>query len=180
MSNGRIVFRYEDRFGSGRLCVVFGIRRHGIDSGRDHRKPDPEGAAAPRRAVYPEAAARLIDDPRRGGEAQTNPLSLGFGGKERLKHPSADFIGHSGSGIPDHDLQFRAGVGRHFGRHRTGGQGQFPTIRHGVSSVDHEVDQDLFELHGIHLDVAGVGGEVGPDPDVFSYQPSEADPACPG
>ena len=118
-----------------------------------HRGPEPH------LAVNPDVPSALLHDAVAGRETQASALSLPLGGEERFEQVGQHVVGHPGSGIGDRQRDVVAGYHLRMScavlvAHREIGRfdDQPAAVRHGVPSVDGQVDQELLNLAGIRLD----------------------------
>src|SRR5688572_13723457 len=93
-----------------------------------------------------------MDEALDHAQSETGSLALGLGGEERLEHLGLDLRGHAGSGIGYANLEPVAGKGPWSllkivvaDRVVADGDAQGVAWRHGVASVDREVEDRRFQ-----------------------------------
>ena len=87
----------------------------------------------------------FLDDAFHHRETQAGPLSNVFGGKKRIEDFCAGLFRHAMTGIGDlkaHVIAFTREV-----------QPKTPSLRHGMETVHHEIDDHLDELVLIGMDI---------------------------
>ena len=80
-----------------------------------------------------------------GGEAEAGALADSFGGEERFEDVRDDFFGDAGAGVGELEDDVRGGLEAAGGLGELGvsnAQGDGATVFHGVTGVDHEVEQE--------------------------------------
>ena len=102
----------------------------------------------------------VVDDFGDDGEAEA--YAFFFGGEEGIENLFAGFGGDAGAGIFDDDGNSRAHVLR-FGSY---GDAEAAASVHGLIGVGDEVDENLFEELGVHMDVGSCGSVVALDGDL--------------
>ena len=114
------------------------------------------------------------------GEAESGSPTGRFGRKKRLEDFGLGGRVDAGSRVVDAQPDIGAScAGVMSGspylvwKHLTGIDGQGAAMRHRVASVDGQVEQHLFELHGVGLDPSRTGVELEHDRDVFADQALE-------
>ena len=119
-----------------------------------------------RRAVAGDPAPVILDDAVNHGQAQAGAGTDALGRKKGIEDALEGRLVHTGPGIGDlqHDIRSGRRLGRApvvLARRGHGGANrQASPIRHGVRGVDPDVQYDLLDLIGIHLDRHEVHGQV--------------------
>src|SRR5208282_5509721 len=97
-----------------------------------------------------------LDNAQSRGQTEAGALARLFGGKERIKYLVLNFLGNSRAGVRhlDKHIRTRPGFRIHarvsFVENRVSHvNAQFATVRHGVTRVDTEIQQDLLELRRV-------------------------------
>ena len=122
-------------------------------------------------AVNRDVPARLLDEAIDHGQAQPAAAAVGLGGKEGIERPCDDFGRHAGDGVADRHQHILAGlhvgVGGGIGPVEMGIRrldGEPAAVGHGVTGVDGEVQQRIFQLclvdHGVPLPTAEHGFDL--------------------
>ncbi len=96
-------------------------------------------------------AIALFHDSVDGRQAEAGPLAHGFCGEERFEDVGLGLLVHAGPGVghfQQHEAAGRGPRARLSGRflHILGLDAQRPAVRHGVARIDHQIQDDLFEL----------------------------------
>ena len=117
------------------------------------RQIDAEHGAASHRAVAEDEPARLLDEAIHHRQAEPGALADLLGGEEGLEDLVDDLLRDTCAGILDldqHIVRHRhlalAGGLDLAGRHVARADRQLATVRHGVTGVHRQVDDDLLEL----------------------------------
>jgi hypothetical protein len=117
--------------------------------------------------------ARSGDDAVNGGQAEAGALAFGLGREERLEGAFEGCLAHTGAVVGDAEPHVAARLcavsrpGLVFIDHdRVDADVDRAAGRHGVARVDHEVEQDLFDLPGVGSDGPRMFSEIRPDLDV--------------
>jgi hypothetical protein len=79
-----------------------------------------------------------------GRETEAGALAKPFGGEERLENVRDNFLGDAGAGVGQLEHDMRGGLRADGGAGDLGvidAQGDGATVLHGVTGVDHEVEQ---------------------------------------
>src|SRR5215831_7804479 len=116
------------------------------------RQIDAKCRTAPGLAHHIDEAAVVAHDPVGDRETESGALALLFGSKKRLEYAAFGTFVHSDAGILHADacvsflfrvlkIRLKLGSGYRFGL-----QQQFSALRHGISSVNADIKQDLIDL----------------------------------
>ena len=135
------------------------------------REIDIKGRSVSRFAVYVDKTFVLSHNSVYGGHSQTGSLSHLFGGEKRLKDMPHRFPVHPRSVIADAQLDVMTGCKveviptiEFIDGNVPGFDRQLSAMRHRVTGIHRQVDQDLFDLGRINLDHPGLFF----DPDLHS------------
>src|SRR5580700_5039615 len=107
---------------------------------------------APGSARGRQAAAVRLDDRTADGQPHTSPVF--FGRKECIEDLSRLLRGKSHTGITDRDQQLSVA-----GFRRDGKLASASHSLHGIDAVEHEVHENLLQLHAVRHDVGKIAGE---------------------
>ncbi len=105
-------------------------------------QPDLNPRSLPRRTVDGDAAAGLPNETVDHAETQPAAFAGGLGGKEGLEDPLGQFRAHAAAGVADCDLD---GAVREAGR----GEADSSLALHGVTGIDRQIHQGVFQLAGV-------------------------------
>src|SRR6202011_2242030 len=184
MAHADIVFEDEDG-----LSAAAGFFRHGFLIGWRRRrgyarKVNVDGCAFAFLAFDTQMSAALTDNAVRRGKTKSAAVIVDLRGEERLEEMSFDLFIHSGAGIADSDQDILAGsnviVGqrRFFFRRNIDNrrlEGELSAMRHRISRIYREVENDLGNLTRVGLDM-GAGFfvvKVADHGNVFADQPEQ-------
>src|SRR5260370_19852394 len=115
-----------------------------------------ESCTAPGGAGGPQAAAMRLNDRPTDGQPHTSPLI--FGRKECLEDLFCLLRGQSHTGIADRDQQLTIA-----GFQLDGKLTSACRFLHGIDAVEHEVHENLLQLHAVCHDLGKILGKLGAD-----------------
>ena len=178
IADGIVVFDEEHGLRSPqRRFGAFDRRRDGRRRHAHRRQRDRERRALARLALGPDVTRALPDDAVDGGEAEAGALADLLRREERLEEVRPHVRRHAVAGIADaqqHVRSRRAGDVRRevvaLGGDVRGLDDEPAAVRHRVAGVHGEVQQDLFDLRAIRLDLIEVRRELQLEHDVLAEQ----------
>jgi len=131
-------------------------RRHRIGWRIELRQQGPHRGASTHGTLDGHAPAGLHNDAVGDGEPEARPAAATFRGEERLEDASDDVRGDADPGVPRRETHVaprrQVDPGIVAERDARDGQREAPALRHGVTCVAGEIEQDLLETPGIDAD----------------------------
>jgi len=159
MAHGFVIFAHHDGLGAAGGAALVLFHADGGSAVRHRREVYSKRGTPSHFAVDGDVASGLPHDSVHGGQAQARaPVDI-LGREERVERAIDDRGVHAATRVTDREehVRPRAGLGMAgrilFGqKHVPRLYGQGAAVRHGVPRVDHEVQDHLFNLAGIHAD----------------------------
>ncbi len=175
-----LILDQQDGF-QGRVGAWRPRRGHSLRVGRSPGQEDREGAPLPGCALGPHVPFALLDDTVDRREAQAGARARLLGREKGLEKAAERLLVHAGAGVPHRQLDegpraHVVGVAlrlRPLDLRVLGLDGESAAARQGVAGVDHQVEEHLFDLAGVGLDLPEARIQIHLEPDALSDQPVE-------